>query len=81
MEKVTSLDLEDLPTLGERCPSLFQVNSNTSTVQTYIVWEKGKNYRLVEPLVLSMKTYAHKTLKSCLKGHLFRTMPSYFEKP
>ena len=37
--------------------------------KTYIDWEKRKEYGLVQPHVLSMENYAHKTLKPCLKGH------------
>ena len=54
-----------------KSPSLVAKSDlDTLEARTYIVWENGKEYGLVQSHVLSMETYAHKTLKSCLKGHL-----------
>lgn len=47
---------------------------------TYIFVENIEIW-VCAPLVLRKKIYAHNTFKSCLKGHLLKTMLIYSENP
>ena len=53
---------------------------STKTTQTYILVEIYKEYVLVQPLVLTTETYAHKTFEIMHKrDHFFRNILSHFE--